>query len=249
MARLMLSEELWSKLRKIMRQHGIYDKPNLRQMVEGMLYRMRVGCPWRDLPAEFGCWNSIYQKFNRWSLKNKLMKIFKSLAQEPDLEWEFIDGSIIRAHQHSTGASSSENEAIGKSRGGNTTKIHMAVDAYGLPIEFELTGGEVHDCKAAPEFIEKLPTADYTIADKGYDSEELRELIRNKGSIPMIPRKNNSKKGNDDIDWCLYKYRHLVENVFARLKHFRAIATRYDKLKRNYASMLAMACGYIWLPM
>lgn len=71
------------------------------------------------------------------------MKIFKSIAQEPDLEWAFIDGSIIRAHQHSTGASSAENEAIGKSRGGNTTKIHMAVDAYGLPIEFELTGGEV----------------------------------------------------------------------------------------------------------
>jgi len=116
-----------------MRQHGIYDKPNWRQMVEGILYRMRVGCPWRDLLAEFGCWNSIYQKFNRWSLKNKLMKIFKSLVQNPDLEWEFIDGSIIRAHQHSTGSSSAENEAIGKSRGGNTTKIHMAVDAYGLP--------------------------------------------------------------------------------------------------------------------
>lgn len=65
----------------------------------------------------------------------------------------------------------------------------------------------------------------------------------------MIPRKVNLKTGNDDMDWCLYKYRHLVENVFARLKHFRAIATRYDKLKGNYASMLAMACGYIWLPM
>ena len=69
MARLMLSDELWSKLRTIMRQQGIYDKPDLRLMVEAMLYRMRVGCPWRDLPAEFGSWNSIYQKFNRWSSK------------------------------------------------------------------------------------------------------------------------------------------------------------------------------------
>ena len=65
MARLMLSDELWSKLRTIMRQQGIYDKPDLRLMVEAMLYRMRVGCPWRDLPVEFGGWNSIYQKFNR----------------------------------------------------------------------------------------------------------------------------------------------------------------------------------------
>lgn len=232
-----------------MRQEGIYDKPDLRLMVEAMLYRMRVGCPWRDLPTEFGSWNSIYQKFNRWSSQNKLMKIFKSLVQEPDLEWEFIDGSIIRAHQHSTGAASEENQAIGKSVGGNTTKIHMAVDAYGLPIEFDLTGGEVHDSKAAPELIARLPFADYTIADKGYDSEEIRELIRKAGSIPIIPRKRNSKTGNGDIDWCLYKYRHLVENVFARLKHFRAVATRYDKLKRNYSSMLAMACSYLWLPM
>ncbi len=249
MPRLMLNDELWSKLREIMLQHKIYDKPNLRKMVEAMLYRMRVGCPWRDLPAEFGCWNSIYQQFNRWSSKNKLMQIFNDLVQEPDLEWEFIDGSIVKAHQHSAGAASKEVQAIGKSVAGNTTKIHMAVDGCGFPIAFQLTGGEVHDAKAALDLIKILPIADYTIADKGYDSEEIRGQIKQKSSIPMIPRKKNSKTGNTDIDWGLYKYRHLVENVFARLKHFRAIATRYDKLKRNYASMLAMACSYIWLPM
>lgn len=249
MARLMLSDELWSKLKEIMLQHRIYDKPNLRMIVEAMLYRMRVGCPWRDLPIEFGFWHSIYQQFNRWSAKNKLMKIFKDLVQDPDLEWEFIDASIVRSHQHSSGAAGADDQAIGKSVGGYTTKIHMAVDACGFPIEFQLTGGEVHDSKIAPELIAKLPKADYTIADKGYDSEEVREQIRQKSSTPIIPRKKNSKTGNADIDWGLYKYRHLVENIFARLKHFRAIATRYDKLKRNYASMLAMGCSYIWLPM
>ena len=65
MLRLMLNDELWFKLREIMLQHGIYDKPNLRMIVEAMLYRMGVGCPWRDLPADFGCWNSIYQQFKR----------------------------------------------------------------------------------------------------------------------------------------------------------------------------------------
>lgn len=177
------------------------------------------------------------------------MRIFKDLVQEPDLEWEFIDGSIIKAHQHSAGASSSEIQAIGKSVAGNTTKIHMAVDGFGFPIAFQLTGGEVHDAKVAPNLIRILPIAEYIIADKGYDSDEIREQIKQKSSIPIIPRKKNSKTGNADIDWGLYKYRHLVENIFARLKHFRAIATRYDKLKRNYASMLAMACSYIWLPM
>lgn len=249
MARLMLSDELWLKLKEIMLQHRIYNKPNLRTMIEGMLYRMRVGCPWRDLPPDFGCWNSIYQQFNRWSSKNKLMQIFNALVQEPDLEWEFIDGSIVKAHQHSAGLPNKEAQAIGRSVAGNTTKIHMAVDAFGLPIAFQLTGGEVHDAKAAPDFIKDLPMAIYTIADKGYDSEEIREQIKQKSSTPIIPRKKNSKTGNADMDWGLYKYRHLVENVFARLKQFRSIATRYDKLKRNYASMLAMACSYIWLPM
>jgi transposase len=249
MPRLMLNDELWSKLREIMLQHRIYDKSNLRMIVEAMLYRMRVGCPWRDLPADFGCWNSIYQQFNRWSSKNKLMQIFKDLIQQPDLEWEFIDGSIVKAHQHSAGLANKEEQAIGKSVAGNATKIHMAVDACGFPIAFQLTGGEVHDAKIAPEFIKNLPVADYTIADRGYDSEEIREQIKQKLSTPVIPRKKNSKTDNGDIDWTLYKYRHLVENIFARLKQFRSIATRYDKLKRNYASMLAMACSYIWLPM
>lgn len=173
------------------------------------------------------------------------MSIFKALVHDPDLEWQFIDVSIVRAYQHSSGAFGNENQAIGKSVGGNTTKIHMAVDACGYPIEFDLAGGEVHDCKV----IDKLPTSEHTIADKCYDSEDVREQIRNKSSNPVITRKKNSKTGNSDIDWGLYKYRHFVENVFTRLKYFRAIATRYDKLKRNYASMLAMAYSYIWLPM
>ena len=101
----------------------------------------------------------------------------------------------------------------GKSVAGNTTKIHMAVDSYGLPIELYITGGEVHDSKAAPTLIDMLPSADYVIADRGYDSEALREQIRDKHAIPVIPRKKNSKVGNADIDWCLYKYRLLVENV------------------------------------
>lgn len=249
MARRMLTDELWSKLKTILQQQRIYDKPFLRDMVEGILYRLRVGCPWRDLPEEFGCWNTIFQKFNRWSAKNKLMMVFKMLVSEPDLEWEFIDGSIVKAHQHSAGAASRESQGIGKSVAGNTTKIHMAADSYGLPIHFEITGGEIHDCKKAPELISNLPVSDYLIADKGYDSEMLRTFVREKSSVPIIPRKNNSLAGNFDIDWNLYKHRHLIENLFARLKHFRSIATRYDKLKRNYSSMVAMACSYLWLPM
>jgi transposase len=249
MPRTILTDDHWLKLLPIMLQEKIYHKPGLRNTLEGILYRMRTGCPWRDLPEAFGHWNSVYKCFNNWSMKGKLMNIFTILIDEPDLEWEFIDGSIVKAHQHAAGAVSTDNEAIGKSRGGNSTKIHLAVDSYGLPIAFHITGGEVHDSKAAPELIASLPKGKYVIADKGYDSEKLRQQIREREMIPMIPRKENSKTGNEDMDWCLYKYRHLVENFFGKLKHYRAIATRYDKLKRNYASMIALACALSWLPM
>ena len=241
MPRFMLTDEHWSKLRTILLDAQIYDKPELRKTVEGMLFRMRAGCPWRDVPSEFGRWNAIYKRFNSWSKSEKLMLVFTILAREPDLEWEFIDGTIVKAHQHSSGASQRSKEkdhGVGKSVAGDSTKIHLVVDSMGLPIDFEITGGEVHDVKTAPTLVAKLPRSDYVIADRGYDSEDLRKQIKDKKSIPIIPRKKNSKTGNDDIDWGLYKYRHLVENAFARLKHFRAIATRYDKLRRNFAGML-----------
>jgi transposase len=87
------------------------------------------------------------------------------------------------------------------------------------------------------------------IADKGYDSERIRETIESQGAKPVIPRKRNAVKGNADLDRGLYRYRHLVENTFARLKHYRAVASRFDKLKRNYESVVAMACMILWLPM
>ncbi len=114
----------------------------------------------------------------------------------PDCEWEFIDGSYIKAHQHSAGAVGKKPQAIGKSRAGNTTKIHLAIDSYGLPVEFEITGGEINDCSAAPVLIARLPDAEAIVADKGYDSDCIREQITKKGARPVIPRKRNSLKGN-----------------------------------------------------
>ncbi|RQW29016.1 IS5 family transposase [Rhodobacteraceae bacterium CH30] len=213
------------------------------------LMLMRVDCPWRDLPSAFGGWNSIYKRFNAWSAAGKWLRIFKTLLIDPDFEWVFIDGIYAKAHQYSTGAAGKQPEAIGKSRAGNTRKIHLAVDAYGLPVAFEVTGGEVNDCTAAPELIAQLPLAELIVADKGYDSERIRRQIEAQGARPVIPRKRNSVKGNADLDRGLYCCRHLVENAFARLKHYRVVAFRYDKLKRNYESEVAMACAFLWLPM
>ncbi len=249
MPRLMLSDELWSKLKLILLQCGIYDKRNLILMVEGMLYRLRAGIPWRDLPDYFGRWNTVYKRFNAWSARGIWNKVFMFLRIEPDLEWGFIDGSYVKAHQHSAGAAGQEDQAIGMSRGGKTSKIHMVVDGCGLPVFFTVTGGNIHDSSVAEHLLDSSPDFEVIIADKGYDKELLREKIRAKGSEPMIPRKINSKMGNDDMDWHLYKHRHLVENQFAKLKQYRAIATRFDKLKRNFESSVAIACAVQWLPM
>ena len=115
MPRQMFTDELWEKLKVVMLKEGIYDKPLLRLTIEGIFYRLRAGCPWRDLPSAFGSWNAIYKRFNEWSRKEKLMNIFNALVVGPDLEWEFIDGSIVKAHQHSSGAAYGQERAIGKS--------------------------------------------------------------------------------------------------------------------------------------
>ncbi len=249
MARHTLTDEYWSKLKRILLAESIYDKPGLRQTVEGMLYRIRTGCPWRDLPGVFGRWNAIYKRFRAWASLGKWWRVFKALVHAPDMEWVFIDGTYAKAHQHSAGAVGSDPQAIGRSRAGLTTKLHLAVDAYGLPIRFKITGGQVADCSVAPALILQMPDAGAIVGDKGYDSARVREQIVAQGSQCVIPRRRHSIRGNDDLDRGLYRYRHLVENAFARLKHFRAVAFRFDKLKKNYEAVVTMACALLWLPM
>jgi len=250
MPRLMLSDERWETVSKLLKETGrVYNKAEHRMTFEGILYRMRTGCPWRDLPSEFGNWNTVFRRFNLWSRKNVMNRLFKALSLDTDTEWIFVDATIVRAHQHSHGAATAHDEALGRSRGGPTTKLHLAVDSYGMPVHFELSGGHITDITRAQSLLDGAPTGTYVIADKGYDSQSLRAHIEASGSVPVIPRRKNNHRGNEGMDWCLYKYRHLVENAFARIKHFRAISTRYDKLERNFSNMLALAFVVMWLPM
>jgi len=172
-------------------------------------------------------------------------EFFFSLRKEIDTEWVFTDGSYVRCHQHASGARRGEERAIGRSRGGATTKIHLSCDADGYPLHFKITGGDVHDSQIAGELIEMIGHADYFIADKGYDSQAIRDKACMHDMIPIIPKRSNAKAPNPEFDSYLYKLRHLVENMFARLKHFRSIATRYEKLARNFKSMLYLACTIV----
>jgi hypothetical protein len=119
-----------------MLRFSIYGKPDLRQTVELIFYRLRVGCPWRNLPAAFGRWNAVYKRFDARSLQEMLMSIIQAFVLEPDLERLCIDGSIVKPYQHSSGTDHKNETAIGKSVPGNISKIHMVVDTDGLPSNF-----------------------------------------------------------------------------------------------------------------
>ena len=139
-----------------------------------------------------------------------------------------------------------EDQAIGRSRGGLSTKIHTLVDALGNPVDFFLTGGEAHDLVGADHLLLEME-ADTLIADKAFDADErVIKPLAAAGKTVVIPPKANRKFARD-YDRDLYKVRHLTENFFAKLKQFRAIATRYDKTARNFLAAIALAASVIWL--
>ncbi len=201
MPRTMLKNERWTRLRPILLEFNIYNKENIRNTVEYVLYRMRVGCPWRDLPAYFGKPNTVYKSYQRWSRSNKLITLFALLTKDSDLEWVFIDGTRNKVHQHSS-ASNENLQSISKSMAECATKIHLAVDAHGNPLTFILSDGTTHDVKFAPDLVDKvdLDDTEALCADKGYDSDALRARIEQAETRDNIPRKRNTKSSNDHMD-------------------------------------------------
>ncbi len=136
-------------------------------------------------------------------------------------------------------------QAIGRSRGGRTTKIHAVVDGQGRPLTFTLSAGQQHDLPIAPVLIERLPAARLCIADAAYDSDAFRLLLVERGSLPVIPN-NPTRKRLHPFDPVAYRLRNLIERAFCRLKDWRRIATRYDKLARNYAAAISLAIAVTW---
>jgi transposase len=132
-----------------------------------------------------------------------------------------------------------------RSRGGLTTKIHAAVDALGNPVWLLLTAGQAFEYGQASTLIEGFNVG-HIVADKGYDSDDFVETIENSGAIAVIPPRRN-RKNMRTYDKHLYKERNLVERFFQKIKNFRRIATRYERLARNYLAMLQLTATIIWL--
>ena len=228
---------------------NIYDKPSLKETFLGIIYRLRTGCPWQYLPNCYGKANTVFNAFRYWSASGLFSRLFKRLIKNPDMEWVSIDATYVRAHQSSAGAAGGDYQYIAKSVGGNSSKIHLAVDAHGNPVEFIVGDGVTHDIKIAPALLGLLDLKDteFLNADKGYDFKEFRNLIHSRGIHANIPRKKNAKTSNAHMDWLIYQARHVVENTFASLKHQRALSSRYDKLLNSYIRTVSLVCGLIWL--
>ncbi len=199
-------------------------------VIDGILFRTRTGCPWRDLPGEYGNWKTVYNRHRRWSLDGTGEKILDRLragcdeAEGP--EWTVsADSTVIRAHQHAAGARHElpaellrgappndknlagrpAREALGRSRGGLSTKIHLAADRRCRPVTWILTPGQHGDC---PQFIPLLDQVRIArrgkgrprtrpgraLADKAYSSAADRAYLRRRGIQAVIPVKEDQKK-------------------------------------------------------
>jgi transposase len=135
---------------------------------------------------------------------------------------------------------------MGRSRGGLTTKIHALVDANGLPIMLKLTEGQAHDGRSAADMLDEIGADQVLLADRAYDSDALRQALAVRGAwanIKPMPNRVNIPA----FSAFLYRYRNLVERFFNKLKHFRAIATRYEKYDANYLALVKLASARIWM--
>jgi transposase len=139
-----------------------------------------------------------------------------------------------------------QDEAIGRSAGGLSTKIHATTDALGNPTSFMLTQGQAHDLQGADGLLPDLK-ARALLADKAYDAKErVIDRLHAVGKEAIIPSKSN-RLNPRNYDRALYKARHLIENFFCKLKQYRAIATRYDKTARNFLAAVYLVSCVIWL--
>lgn len=243
-----LTDEQWFRIAKVVPPDKVRSDrrqwPN-RVMVNAMVWILKSGAPWRDLPSHFPKWKSVHTRFLRWSKSGVWKRVLDAVAADLDDELAIVDASIVRVHQDAAGGKKDGNECIGRSRGGPSTKIHVLVDALGNPMKVELTEGQVHDVMQAPQMLQGA-TNTFVIADKAYDSDAIIAHIQARGSQAVIPPRRG-RRVERPYDRDLFKSRFLVEQFFAKIKRCRRVATRYEKLAITFLAMVLLACVLVWL--
>ncbi|MGE0972117.1 IS5 family transposase [Klebsiella sp. WOUb02] len=237
-----------------------------RMIINGMFWVLCSGAPWRDLPERYGPWKTVYNRFNRWSKSGVINIIFNKLLSSSGCTWPRGLVGHCTGWQQYPGAEMccrcakkqpdiTGDNGLGRSRGGFGTKIHLATDGSGLPLNIVLSPGQAHESQFAQRLLDGIGVqrqngsikrrGHAVLADKAYSGHALRNELKRRGIKVVIPRKSNEKMATDGrspLDREAYRNRNVVERCFGRLKEYRRIATRYDKTARNYLAMVKLGC-------
>jgi transposase len=269
MKRHELSDEQWALLaeffppRKPARGGRWADD---RTVLNGIFWRLSTGAPWRDLPDRYGPWPTVYGRFAALRRTGRLDRVIEKLqlrlnaAGRIDADLFCVDGTNVRATRAAAGAAKKKSppgepadHALGYSRGGFGTKVHLVTDGRGLPLAVALTAGQAHESTAFEGVMDAVRIPAHRgrprcrpvrlAGDRGYSYPRIRRWLARHGIKSVIPRRKdqNPDDGRHRFDREVYRRRAVVEQCVGWLKESRAVGTRFDKLAVNYLATLKLA--------